>query len=111
MFSAFELFFESLKSHVDGFFERVGGFVSDKIRVGREADFNDSLFIESSFRFNDFEGDVESSDVGIVTGKTFSFFSYESFELVGCIEVDGLNTNVHNFKLSFVREDARVYNY
>ncbi len=108
----FELSVEGFERKVDRFLKGVGCLVGHEIVLLGDCEPDDGLFVEGGLRFHDLERDIDGAHSRMAACQSLYLLVDEFGELLGDVEVDGFDVNVHNFLLfCFVHEDVRVGNY
>lgn len=94
---AFRVVFDCFDGNVKGFFESVGGFAGNDFAVLGYGDTDGYFLVESGFRLDQVEVDIESVDLGVTTSDTLGFLVDKVDEAVCNLEVDSFDTYVHSF--------------
>lgn len=95
-FLAFQLTVKSLKSQVYSLLKGVGHFVGHQLFLTVGNRFYHNLLIERSFWFHYLQGEVKGGERGITTRQFICFLDDETIQFLGDVEMDGLNSYVHN---------------
>ena len=93
-----ELFLQSIHAIVDTFFKSVANFRCKKLIVFY-LNLYVCLLVEGCFRLHHLQGDFDVVNLIVETLQFRDFLLDEATQLIRSVEVNGLNSNFHNYLL------------